>query len=52
MEEEIRSHIRHRADVLELSDFNRSEAERRARIEFGGETRFNLKTAVERPQDC
>ncbi|MGH9718056.1 MAG: permease prefix domain 1-containing protein [Candidatus Acidiferrales bacterium] len=36
MEDELRSHIQHRADDLERSGLPRSEAERRARIEFGG----------------
>ena len=36
MEEEFRSHIQHRADDLERSGLTRPEAERRARIEFGG----------------
>src|SRR6267154_6112170 len=40
MEEELRSHIRHRADDLERSGLNRDEAERRARIEFGSHERF------------
>src|SRR3954465_10171375 len=40
MEEELRSHIQHRADDLERSGLNRAEAERRARIEFGGHGRF------------
>lgn len=39
MEEELRSHIQHRADDLEHSGVNRAEAERRARIEFGGQER-------------
>ena len=39
MEEELRSHIEHRADDLERSGLPRSEAERRARIEFGGQER-------------
>ena len=39
-EEELRSHIQHRADDLERSGLNRAEAERRARIEFGGHVRF------------
>ena len=38
--EELRSHIQHRADDLERSGLNRAEAERRARIEFGGHERF------------
>jgi hypothetical protein len=40
MEDELRSHIQHRADDLERSGLPRSEAERRARIEFGGYERF------------
>jgi predicted permease len=40
MEEELRSHIQHRADDLERSGLRRAEAERRARIEFGGHARF------------
>ena len=36
MEEELHSHIQHRADDLERSGLSRSEAERRARVEFGG----------------
>ena len=40
MEEELRSHIQLRADDLERSGLSRSEAERRARIEFGGYERF------------
>ena len=40
LEEELRSHIQHRADDLERSGLNRAEAERRARIEFGGHARF------------
>jgi predicted permease len=40
MEEELRSHIRHRADDLERSGVDGAEAERRARIEFGGHQRF------------
>src|SRR5437016_2614103 len=40
MEEELRSHIQHRADDLERSGIGRAEAERRARIEFGGHVRF------------
>ncbi len=40
MEEELRSHIRHRADDLERSGLDRAEAQRRARIEFGGHQRF------------
>ena len=40
MEEELRSHIQHRADDLERSGLNRAEAERRARIEFWSRERF------------
>ncbi len=40
MEEELRSHIQNRADDLERSGLDRAEAERRARIEFGGHERF------------
>lgn len=40
IEEELRSHMEHRADDLERSGLTRAEAERRARIEFGGRVRF------------
>jgi predicted permease len=40
MEEELRSHIEHRADDLERSGVARAEAERRARIEFGGREKY------------
>ncbi|MDQ2844414.1 MAG: permease prefix domain 1-containing protein [Acidobacteriota bacterium] len=40
MEEELRSHVQHRADDLQRSGLDRAEAERRARIEFGGYVRF------------
>ncbi len=40
IEEELRSHIQHRADDLERSGLDRAAAERRARIEFGGHVRF------------
>jgi len=40
MDEELRSHIQHRADDLERSGVDRAEAERRARIEFGGQEKF------------
>ena len=40
IEAELRSHIQHRADDLERSGLRRAEAERRARIEFGGRERF------------
>ncbi len=40
MDDELRSHIQHRADDLERSGLLRFEAERQARIEFGGYERF------------
>jgi predicted permease len=40
MDEELRSHIEHRADDLERAGLNRAQAERRARIEFGGREKF------------
>jgi predicted permease len=40
MEEELRSHIQHRADDLERSGLDRAEAERRARFEFGGQVKY------------
>lgn len=40
MEQELGSHIQHRADDLQRSGLSREEAERRARIEFGGQERF------------
>ena len=40
MEDELRTHIQHRADDLEHSGLPRPQAERRARIEFGGYERF------------
>ncbi len=40
MEEELRSHIEHRADDLERSGVDRATAERRARVEFGGREKY------------
>lgn len=40
MEEELRSHIQNRSDDLERSGLPRQEAERQARIEFGGYQKF------------
>jgi predicted permease len=40
IEEELGSHIQHRADDLERGGLDRAEAERRARLEFGGRQRF------------
>ncbi|MGB9415426.1 MAG: ABC transporter permease, partial [Acidobacteriaceae bacterium] len=44
MEEELRSHLQHRADDLERSGLARAEAERRARIEFGGYERYRQES--------
>ena len=40
VEEELRSHIQHRADDLERAGLGRAEAERRARVEFGGREKY------------
>jgi len=40
LEEELRSHIEHRADDLERSGLPRPEAERRARVDFGGREKY------------
>ena len=40
MDEELRSHMQHRADDLERTGLGRGEAERRARIEFGGREKY------------
>jgi len=40
MEEELRAHVRLRAEDLERSGLSRAEAERQARLEFGGHARF------------
>jgi hypothetical protein len=40
VDEELRSHIQYRADDLERTGLTRVEAERRARIEFGGYQRY------------
>jgi len=40
MDEELRSHLEHRADDLESAGMARAEAERRARIEFGGRGKY------------
>jgi predicted permease len=44
MEEELRAHVEHRADDLVRSGMDRAEAERHARIEFGGHERFKEET--------
>ena len=40
MDEELASHIQLRADDLERSGLSRAEAERRARVEFGGQEHY------------
>jgi predicted permease len=40
MDEELRSHLRSRADDLELQGLSRADAERQARVEFGGYQRY------------
>ncbi|HLY42896.1 MAG TPA: ABC transporter permease [Terracidiphilus sp.] len=40
MEQELRAHIQHRADDLEKTGISRAEAERQARVEFGGYEHF------------
>jgi predicted permease len=40
MEEELRSHMEHRADDLMRSGLDRAEAGRRARVEFGGREKY------------
>jgi hypothetical protein len=40
MEEELRSHLDSRADELEERGLSRAEAERQARVEFGGYDRY------------
>ena len=48
MEDELRSHIEHRADDLERAGLSRRQAERRARIEFGSYAKYkeeSLKAA-------
>src|ERR1700689_2116147 len=44
LKDELRSHIQHRADDLERSGLARAEAERRARIEFGGYERYRQES--------
>src|SRR5439155_23381911 len=43
LEEELRAHIQLRADDLERSGLGRRDAERRVRIEFGGQERFKVE---------
>ena len=40
MDEELRSHLQSRADDLERQGLSRPQAERRARLEFGGYERY------------
>lgn len=40
LEDELRGHIQHRADILERSGLTRVEAERQARLEFGNPERL------------
>ena len=44
LEDELRSHIQHRADDLERTGLSRAEAERRARVEFGAYQRVREDT--------
>ncbi|HEX8800552.1 MAG TPA: ABC transporter permease [Terriglobales bacterium] len=44
LEEELRSHVEHRADDLERIGMSRAEAERQARIEFGARERIREET--------
>jgi len=48
LDEELRAHIRSRAGDLERGGLARTEAERRARIEFGGYERFREECREER----
>src|SRR2546429_9739869 len=47
-DEELRAHVLDRAEDLERSGSTRAEAERRARIEFGGLERFKEECREER----
>jgi putative ABC transport system permease protein len=40
LDDELRAHLQHRADILQRTGLTRSEAERRARLEFGSPERF------------
>src|SRR5882724_7238762 len=46
MDEELQSHIQHRADDLERSGAHRAEAERRARVEFGGQLKYREESSA------
>jgi predicted permease len=40
LDDELRSHVAHRADDLQRAGLDRAAAERQARVEFGGHARF------------
>src|SRR5271155_2823742 len=44
LDDELRSHLQHRADDLEHSGLSRREAVRRARVEFGGYVRYEQES--------
>src|SRR5580693_3329280 len=44
IDDELRSHMQHRADDLERSGLSRREAERRARVEFGGYVHYEQES--------
>jgi len=48
MDEELRSHIQRRADDLQESGMSRAEAERLAKVEFGGYQKFKEECREER----
>jgi putative ABC transport system permease protein len=48
LDEELRAHVANRADDLERSGLPHPEAERRARIEFGGQERYKEECREER----
>src|SRR5881227_603221 len=48
MDEELRAHVQNRADDLERCGLTPAEAERRARIEFGGHEKFKEECREER----
>ena len=47
IEEELQAHLQHRADDLESSGLTRAEAERQARIEFGGIEHYGEESHAE-----
>src|SRR5207248_10946888 len=52
MDEELRAHVQNRADDLERCGLTPAEAERRARIEFGGHEKFKDECREERWRFC